>query len=267
MIFSLEGGGGQADQNVLVGAVAGLAVIDPGIQGHPVGAAAQPHLPQGAQLGQGAAGTQRPPILPHEPLLQPLGLHVDQLHLVRPVKHVVGNPLLNGGFQDGDHRVLDALDMLDIQGGVNVHPRLQKLLDVLVALFVAGVFGVFVGELVDQHQLGPPRQAGVQVSVVVRLPIGLVGAAEHPLKALCQGLGVGPLLPGAQADDHVHPGVLGLLGRLQHGPAFSRAGKIAGKNGQLSLFLALLFQLFLGSHVSLFLYLQEHRCPDLRFRE
>ena len=64
-------------------------------------------------------------LLLHQPLLQPFRLHINKLHLCRPVKYMIRNTFQNGGFQDGKHRILNAFDMLNIQRGINVHARLQ----------------------------------------------------------------------------------------------------------------------------------------------
>lgn len=80
---------------------------------------------------------------------------------------MIRNAFQNGGFQDGKYRILNAFDMLNIQRGINVYARLQQLLYVLIAFPVAGIVRISVGELINQNELRPPFQTGVQAHIIV----------------------------------------------------------------------------------------------------
>jgi len=54
-------------------------------------------------------------------------------------------------------RVRATFQVLDIQGGVNIHARSQELIDVLPALGVAAAGGVRVRQFVNQRQLRTPQ--------------------------------------------------------------------------------------------------------------
>ena len=77
----------------------------------------------------------------------------------------VGHRLAHAHARDLRHDVVQALDVLDVDGGVDVDAGVQQLLDVQVALGVAAARGVGVRELVDQDQLRPPLERGVDVEL------------------------------------------------------------------------------------------------------
>ena len=170
--LGVGGGGGEADEDVLVGAVAAL-LGQPHPLGQPVdavGAAAQGDLPQGRQVFLVKKVDQRPLglLLPVDlsrlqPLHQLLRLDVHQLHLVGAVEHPVGDALSHRHPGDGRHRVVEALDVLHIDGGVDVDARPQQFVHVLIALLVAAAVGVGVGQFVHQHQLGAAGDGRVQI--------------------------------------------------------------------------------------------------------
>ena len=97
------------------------------------------------------------------------GREVDQLDVVGAVEDGVGHRLAHPDAGDLGHHVVQALDVLDVERRVDVDAGVEQLLDVLVALGVAAAGRVGVGELVDQHQLRPPREDGVEVHLVERL--------------------------------------------------------------------------------------------------
>ena len=70
----------------------------------------------------------------------------------------------------GDLRddVVQALDVLDVDGGVDVDAVAEQLLDIEIALGVAAAGRVGVGELVDQHDLRTARDDGVEVHLLER---------------------------------------------------------------------------------------------------
>ena len=77
---------------------------------------------------------------------------VDQLDLVGGVDDAVGHGLAHADAGDARDHVVQALDVLDVQGRVDVDAGRQQLLDVEIALGMPAARGVGVGELVDQHR-------------------------------------------------------------------------------------------------------------------
>jgi hypothetical protein len=67
-----------------------------------------------------------------------------------------------------DH-IVEALDVLDIDRGVDVDAMIEQFLDVEVALGMAAAGCVGVGELVDQRDLRMAGDEGVEVHLLERL--------------------------------------------------------------------------------------------------
>ena len=67
--------------------------------------------------------------------------------------------------------VVQALDVLDIDRGVDVDAAAQQLLDVEIALGMAAAGRIGVGELVDQHDLRTAGDDGVEVHLLERLAL------------------------------------------------------------------------------------------------
>ena len=97
------------------------------------------------------------------PAAQRLGGHVDQLDLVGRADHRVGHRLALRHAGDLLDDVVDRLEVLDVDRGDDVDAGGEQLLDVLPALRVARAGHVGVGELVDQRDLGPAGEHGVDV--------------------------------------------------------------------------------------------------------
>ena len=229
---------GKAHQDMLPRPVFRPIVDFMGIERRPVGAAAQAGFPERAQLRQRAVGKQPALGLLQQSLLQPLGLNVHKFHLLRLIKHMVGNPSRFRRSQDGKNRILDAFDMLDIQCRIDIHARFQQLLDILVSLPVPGCIPVQVCQVIDQDQLRQSFQAGIQVHFILCLPAMRHGLAGQCLKLPGKFSGLRPQVTGKQSNYHIGPCLSGLFRRFQHGIALPGPGKITGKNRQFPLFFA-----------------------------
>ena len=96
-------------------------------------------------------------------LQQSLDGEVDELDLVGCFHHRIRNrlPHMHAGHLRDD--VVQAIQMLHIQGGEDVDTGAEELLDVFPALGVAGAGDVGVRQLVHQDQFGPAGEGGVQV--------------------------------------------------------------------------------------------------------
>ena len=132
---------------------------------HPVGGLAQSQLSQGDQVrfleeaGHGPAG-----LVGHVHLAfleapqQVLGRDVHQLDLVGLVEYRIRDRLAHRDAGDAGDDVVEAVDVLDVQGGVDGGAPFQKLLHVLPALEVSQARGVAVRQLVHQEDLRPGFQ-------------------------------------------------------------------------------------------------------------
>ena len=99
-------------------------------------------------------------------LLQRLGREVDEHDLVGLVEDPVGEGLADADAGQLEDRVVEALEVLDVDGRDDVDAGVEHLVDVLVALLVAHAGRVRVRELVDQRQLGRARDHRVDVHLV-----------------------------------------------------------------------------------------------------
>ncbi len=90
---------------------------------------------------------------------------VHQHHVVGGVKKGIrhGLPHLDPGH--AAHHIVQALQMLHVEGGKDVNARLKQLIDILPALRVAGAGGVGVGQLIHQDQRRSPGQRPVEVEL------------------------------------------------------------------------------------------------------
>ncbi len=119
--------------------------------------AAQRELPQGREIAgreevlQGALGLMGQVDLALAQALQEVvGRDVDDLDVVGLIEDRVRHRLAHPDARDLGHHVVEALDVLDVQGRVDVDAGRQHLLDVLVALRVAAARRIGVGEFVDR---------------------------------------------------------------------------------------------------------------------
>src|SRR6266536_607913 len=155
---------------------------------------------------------------------QRAGWQVDQHQRVGPPQQAVGERLAHPHAGQLEDLVVEALEVLDVDGGEDVDVGIQQLLDVLPALGVAAAGVVGVGQLVDQAEL----RLAVQQPVDVHLGEGSAADSGHPAGGHLQP--GGPVLGGAAqvglqvADHHVHPGGLQVAGLTEHGVGLSHPG-------------------------------------------
>ena len=101
------------------------------------------------------------------------------------------------------HDVVEALDVLDVDRGVDVDAGVEQLLDVLVAALVAAAGHVAVRQLVDDRDARLAREQGIEIELG-ELPVlvgDVAGAAAPPGRRA--GLGFDAAVGFDQADDHV----------------------------------------------------------------
>ena len=151
-----------------------------------------------------------------DPFLQPLRGQVDQHHLVGLVQDAVREGLANADARQLGHRVVQALEVLDVHGRDDVGPGFQDLVDVLVALRVSHARRVRVGQLVDEGQLRPAGDDGVEihlgeheVAVVAPQPGNLLDAVRERCR-------LWPVVRLEVADHDVTAVVLRLAALLEH---------------------------------------------------
>ena len=111
---------------------------------------------------------------------------------------------------------LQAFQMLHVERRVDADAGLQQLHDVLPALGVRHAGRVGMGQLVDEDQLRPLGQRGLQVELdQLRAAIGHFLASQH-IETEHEGLGLGPDVRLDVADEHVDAFAGLLAARLEH---------------------------------------------------
>ena len=165
-----------------------------------------------------------------QPLLQRLGREVDEHDLVGLVEDPVRERLADAHAGELEDRVVQALEVLDVDGRDDVDAGVEDVLDVLVALLVAHPGRVRVRELVDQRQLGRARDHGVDVHLLELEPAVRGSQARHRLEPLGERRRLRPVVRLEVADHDVTPLGLRLPALLQHpvGLADSRRPSRAG---------------------------------------
>ena len=142
---------------------------------------------------------------------QRLRREVDEHDLVGDRDHGVGDRLAHARPGQLGDAVVEALEVLDIDGREDVDPGRQHVGDVLVALGVLDAGGVGVRELVDQRQLGRPSAQCRQVHL---LELGVAvgdAAARDDLEPRQQRGRLGPPVRLGEPDHDVAAGLrLGL---------------------------------------------------------
>ena len=134
---------------------------------------------------------------------QIVGREVDELDRIGAVEHGVGHCLAHAHMGDLRDDVVQALDVLDVDRGVDVDAVTEQLLDVEVALGMAAARRVGVGELVDQDDLGMTHEDGVEIHLRQRPALVLDAAARNDLETFEQRFGLLAAMGFHHADDDI----------------------------------------------------------------
>ena len=165
---------------------------------------------------------------------QGLRRHVDQLDLVGRADDVVRDRLALDDPRDGLDDVVERLEVLDVDRRDDVDPGVEEDVDVLPPLRPRRAGGVRVRELVDEGDLGSPREDGVDVELgEARAPV-LHGAAGDDREAVGLSRGEGPAVRLEDADDDVGAAVLASAALGEHGHGLPDAGGGAEVDAQSS---------------------------------
>jgi hypothetical protein len=159
---------------------------------------------------------------------------VDELDGVRAVEHRIRHRLAHPDMGDLRDHVVEALDVLDVDRGIDVDAAVQQFLDVEVALGMAAAGRVGVGKLVDQHDLRRPRDDGIEVHLLEPLPLVFDGTARDDVQPFQQRFRLPPAMGLDDTDDDVVAVPLAGAGLLQHRVSLADAGRGADENLELS---------------------------------
>ena len=208
---------------------------------HPLRGAAQRKLAQRRQVGRRKKVRQRPlglfrdvDLSFFEALDQIVRREIDQLDRVGAIEHRIRHGLAHADMRDLGDDVVQAFDVLDVDRRVDVDAAAQQLLDVEIALGVAAAGRVGVGEFVDQHDLRPAGDDGVEVHFLKPLALVFDSPARDDFEAFQQRLGLLAAVRLDDADDDVVAVLLPGAGLLQHLVGLADARRRADEDSELA---------------------------------
>jgi hypothetical protein len=176
-----------------------------------------------------------------QPLDEVVRRQVDQLDLAGQFQDLVGQRLADLDTRDPGDDIVQALDVLDVQRGVDVDAGGEQVLDVLVTLFVAAARDVGMRKFIDEHQLGLALQHAVDVHLAEIAAAIENLLARHDLQPAQQRFRLSPAMRLDDADDDILALGQMRLGGLQHGVGLAHARKRPEKDLQFASALALGF--------------------------
>ena len=194
--------------------------------------AAQRQLAQRRKIGLGEEMREGPArLLRHidlalfQPLDQLVGRQIDHLDL-GVIQNGIGHRLAHPHAGKAGDEVVQALDMLDIEGGEHVDAGVAQLLDILPALGMAAARRVGVGQLVYQRHLRVAGQHRVYVEFAEGVGTMLQRAARQDLEGRGQRHGLGAAMGFDDAGHDILAIAQHLRARPQHleGFAHTRRG-------------------------------------------
>jgi hypothetical protein len=169
-----------------------------------------------------------------EPLDQVVRRQIDQFHGIGAVEHGIRHGLAHAYVRDLRHHVVETFDVLDVDRRIDVDAVAHQLFDVEIALWMAAAFGVGVRQLIDQHDLRPPRDDGVKVHFFERLPFVFEVSARNGLQPLNQRFGVAAAMGLDDADGDIVAIFLASMRLLQHLVGLADARRGADKDSELA---------------------------------
>ncbi len=103
------------------------------------------------------------------PVPQPLekfrGCKIDNLDLCCFIDHPVGNRLAHEHTGDLGNNIIETLDVLDIQRGIDIDTGIEQFLDILVAFGVTGTGNIGMGEFIDKNERWPETKGCIEVKL------------------------------------------------------------------------------------------------------
>jgi hypothetical protein len=208
---------------------------------HPVGRAPQSELTQRGQVGRreevleralGLLGDVDLPFL--QSLDQIVGRQVDQLDGIGSIEHGIRHRLAHAHMRDLRDYVIEALDVLDVDGRVDVDAVTHQFFDVEIAFGVAAAFDVGVCEFIDQDDLWPAGDDGVEVHFLERLLFILDVSARNDFQACQQRYGIFAAMGLDDAGDDVIPVFLAGMRLVQHLVGLTDTWCSADENSELA---------------------------------
>ncbi len=162
-----------------------------------------------------------------EALLEVFGGEVDVDDLVGLGQDRVGEALAHFDADEVLHHVVEAFEMLDVEGGDHVYSRCDDVLDVLVTLGVFAAGDVGVRQLIDDGDRGMAGDDGIHIHFLNDDLVIFNLSAGDDFEAFEKAGGFGAAVGFDEADHDVNPFAFKAVRFLEHAEGFSDAGAIA----------------------------------------
>ena len=163
---------------------------------------------------------------------QLVGRQIDELDLVGAGEHAIGHGLAHVDAGDLRDDIVQAFEVLHVDGRVDVDARGDQLVDILPALGMARARMVRVRELIDDEQLRLPGQCAIEIEFRQRDAAMLEVHRRQDFQTFEQCLGFGTTVQLDIADHDIDTvGALATRG-FEHRVALADAGGGAEENAQ-----------------------------------
>src|SRR5471030_2260485 len=163
-----------------------------------------------------------------------VGRDIDQHHFVGQVEHRVRHGLADADAGDAADDVVEAFQMLDVDGGEHVDAGVEQFLDILPALGMARTGRVGMRQFVHQDQRRPALQRRVDIEFGDALAAIFDRLQGQHIEAVEHGRRLGAAVGLDHADQHLLAIALQFTRGGQHGVGLADAGRGAEIDAQLA---------------------------------
>lgn len=165
-----------------------------------------------------------------QPLDQLLRGDIDDLDLIGPVDDAVRQRLLHADTSDLSDNIVEALDVLDVQGRVHVDARFEQFDDIQIALRMAAAGSIRMREFVDEHEFRPPCEDRVEIKLGQPAPLVLDAATGGHFEPEQERLGLPAFVRLDDADHDIDAFAMTRPRRQQHFVGLADPGRGPEKN-------------------------------------
>ncbi len=169
-----------------------------------------------------------------EALDQIVRRQINQFDRIGAIEHGIRHGFTHPDMGDLRNDIIQAVNMLDVDCGVDVDAAAQQLFDIKIPLGMTAALGIGMGELIDQNDLGAPDDDGIEVHLLQPLPLVLEPATRNDLQSFEQRFGFFAPMSFDDSDDDDVAVFLPSVGLLKHLVGFADAGRRAHEDSKLA---------------------------------
>ena len=150
------------------------------------------------------------------------------------VKDCVRHRLTHANAGEGSNDVVQALDMLDVDGRIDIYAGVEQFFDILIALGMAAAGSIGVRQFIDQCELRAAREQFVQMHFGQHVTLMVYRAARQDFEPARQGFGFGTAMGFDDPHDDIDAGLAAGHALRQHLKGLADAGRGAKEDFQLA---------------------------------